>query len=424
MLQTSDQKQLIDLFIDPLQSALQNSRHQRSCPGISDSQWLQMGVERSLKECKTGRAFLQDWAMAHSDNSVRVSHFFETLKSKRRLGLVAEVNTQVAASMPAHADSRMDKLEDLAKVDVFAGDGHYHKTSVHELPIEGKRRAVGHFYTLNLRTHALTHLTAADHQDGLKKSEHDMHALKRTSTDQLRQGSKKGRQVLYVWDCAGIDIPQWHRWKQSAGIYFLSRLSDSMKLTFYSEMDFDRNDPVNRGVLTDQLVTNASSQVLFRYIKYRCPKTGIEYEFITSHMKIRPGVLAWLYKRRWDIEKTYDTFKNKMNERKAWAKSMTAKSMQAQFLCLAHNLMVLMEQTLSSNHDVCNTRETDRCKKRAIKSIVTAQRQGRRFAPMYLNPLKRSQLTLKFIRWLRYHLDANSSIQHAIDSLSRVYALF
>jgi hypothetical protein len=27
-------------------------------------------------------------------------------------------------------------------------------------------------------------------------------------------------------------------------------------------------------------------------------------------MKIRPGVLAWLYLRRWDIEKTYDTFKN------------------------------------------------------------------------------------------------------------------
>jgi len=34
-------------------------------------------------------------------------------------------------------------------------------------------------------------------------------------------------------------------------------------------------------------------------------------------MKIRPGVLAWLYKRRWDIEKTYDTVKNKMEESKA-----------------------------------------------------------------------------------------------------------
>ena len=81
----------------------------------------------------------------------------DLVKSDRLL--VKEVNTQVAASMPTHVDSKIDDLEDLAKVDVYAGDGHYHQTSTHELPIKGKRRAVGHFYTLNLRTHALTHLT-------------------------------------------------------------------------------------------------------------------------------------------------------------------------------------------------------------------------------------------------------------------------
>ena len=347
----------MDQFIAPVHRALETCKHQRTCPGLSGFQWLQMGV-------------------------------------------------------------------DLAKVDVYAGDGHYHQTSTHELPIRGKRRAVGHFYTLNLRTHALTHLTAADHRGGSKKAEHDMHALKRMSADQLRQGSKKGRQVLYVWDSAGIDIQQWRGWKQNAGIYFLSRSKDLMKFTFYGEMDFDRNDPVNRGILADQLVSNASSQVLFRYIKYRCPQTGNEYELITNHMKLRPGVLAWLYKRRWDIEKTYDTFKNKMNEQKAWAKSATAKTMQAQFLCLAHNLMVLMEQTLSSDHKVCNQKEIARSRKRTQGAIATAKRQGRAFAPMYLNPLKCSQLTLKFIRWLRYHLNANSSMQQAIDSLSRVYAVF
>ena len=118
-------------------------------------------------------------------------------------------------------------------------------------------------------------------------------------------------------------------------------------------------------------------------------------------MKLRPGVLAWLYKRRRDIEKTYDTFKNKMNEQKAWAKSTIAKTMQAQFLCLAHNLMVLMEQTLSSDHKVRNQKETVRSKKRTEAAVATAKGHGREFAPMYPNPLKRSQLTLKFIRWLR-----------------------
>ncbi len=83
-----------------------------------------------------------------------------------------------------------------------------------------------------------------------------------------------------------------------------------------------------------------------------------------------------------------------------------------------------MEQTLSSDHKVRNQKETTRSKKRTEAAVVTAKKQGRAFAPMYLNPLKRFQLTLKFIRWLRYHLDANSSMQRAIDSLSRVYAMF
>ena len=87
-------------------------------------------------------------------------------------------------------------------------------------------------------------------------------------------------------------------------------------------------------------------------------------------------------------------------------------------------MMVLMEQTLSSDHNVHNTKETARSKKRNQAAIATAKEQGRSFAPMYLNPLKRSQLTLKFIRWLRHHIDANSTMQQAVDSLTRVYAVF
>ena len=95
--------------------------------------------------------------------------------------------------MPTHPDDQIDALDDLAKIDIYAGDGHYHTTSTHELLIKGKRRAVGHFYTLNLRTHALTHLTSADHQGGRKKAEHSMHALKRMSSGQLRQDATKGK---------------------------------------------------------------------------------------------------------------------------------------------------------------------------------------------------------------------------------------
>ena len=60
--------------------------------------------------------------MVHSEGAIGVSHFFETLKSQRRLDLITEVNTRVAASMPSQEDSQIEDLEDLSKVDVYAGE--------------------------------------------------------------------------------------------------------------------------------------------------------------------------------------------------------------------------------------------------------------------------------------------------------------
>jgi len=40
---------------------------------------------------------------------------------------------------------------------------------------------------------------------------------------------------------------------------------------------------------------------------------------------------------RWDVEKVFDELKNKLGEKQAWATSKNAKTMQATFLCIAHN---------------------------------------------------------------------------------------
>jgi len=424
MQQPNDYKSLTEYFLTPARESLSHCSHTRECPELDDWQWIRMGVNRSINDERSGRSFLQDWAMS-DESSIGVGHFFETLKSSRRLQLIEEVNTTLAGSMPSHPDSLIDTLEELGGIDIYAGDGHYHAAGVHDAPIKGKRRAVGHFYTLNYRTHALTHLTAADLQGGRKKSEHDMHALKRMSSGQLRQGAAKGRQVLYVWDCAGTDMRQWYKWKQAAGVYFLSRAKDLMKITCYGEIEFDREDPINAGVLADQHAATETTGVMMRYIRYQCPRTGTEYEFITNHMKIRPGVVAWLYLRRWDIEKTYDTFKNKLSETKAWASSPTAKKMQAQFLCLAHNLMVLLECDITGKHGIINHQEIRRCEKRDAQARRECNQQNRPHSPLlFSNPHRRSQLTLKFIRWLRHHLRVGSLIYQALQSLRQVYATF
>jgi len=290
MQHTYDNQKIAELFFAPVGPLLEACAHQRLCPELSDWQWVRMGIERVIKDERSGRSFLQDWAMGEGrETPVQVSHFFQSLKSPRRLRLVEELSRTLAAAMPSHPCSLVPQIEELAKIDLYAGDGHYHAASAHDQPIKGKRRAVGHFYTLNLRSHGLTHLTACDLQGGRKKAEHDMHALKRLSIAQLRQGAAKGRQVLYIWDRAGIDLRQWHRWKQAGGLYFLSRAKENLKITRYGGIDFDREDPLNAGVLSDEQAATETAGVMCRYIRYRCPPSGTADAFITNQMKIRPG---------------------------------------------------------------------------------------------------------------------------------------
>jgi len=80
----------------------------------------------------------------------------------------------------------------------------------------------------------------------------------------LRQGAKKGRKVIYIRDRAGIDFAQWHQWKNQHAIYFVSRVKENMKLEHPLALDFDRNDPINAGVIFDEMVSNSSCTMMRR----------------------------------------------------------------------------------------------------------------------------------------------------------------
>jgi hypothetical protein len=238
-------------FFTPLLTACAGAARRRLCPDLPDERWLQLGVRRALEERPSGRAFLQHLA-ASGLEAPDTSHFFETLKSARRLGLVAEVSQALAVRLPVLDLSLWVSLPELAPFEVYAGDGHFHGAAAHDRPDpeDGVKYAVGHFFSLNLRTHALTHLALAD--QFARKKEHDMRALKRTRLEALRQGAASGRKVLYVWDRAGIDFRQWHEWKHRGGVYFLSREKENMKLEPIAQNPWDRTDPRNQGVLADE----------------------------------------------------------------------------------------------------------------------------------------------------------------------------
>jgi hypothetical protein len=189
------------LLLKPLAPLLDACAHRRDCPGLSDAPWLRAGLSRVLHAVPSGRGFVQQFAHllpGHLWHSL----FFAALKSPRRLALCAELSAALARSMPAN-DDPFAKLKALDSFELYAADGHWHGAAPHDPPLDGRHRAAGHFYALNLHTHAVRHLTAALDSS---KHERDMHALKRLGASALRQGAKKGRKVIYAYDCAGIDF--------------------------------------------------------------------------------------------------------------------------------------------------------------------------------------------------------------------------
>lgn len=106
-------------------------------------------------------------------------------------------------------------------------------------------------------------------------------------------------------------------------------------------------DPVNRGVERDEQGGTATRGVMLRRVTHTDPNSVTTYEFLPNEMTLRPDVIAQLYLMHWKIEKVFDDLKNKLRQTEAWAKSATAKEIRRQFICLAHNLIPLLEARLA-----------------------------------------------------------------------------
>ncbi|NOY80777.1 MAG: hypothetical protein GXP31_07205 [Kiritimatiellaeota bacterium] len=64
-------------------------------------------------------------------------------------------------------------------------------------------------------------------------------------------------------------------------------------------------------------------------------------------------------------------------ERKAWAKSATAKCQQAVFMCLAHDLMLLLERRIAVGEGVTDPKILTRRKARITENVKKAEAAGR-----------------------------------------------
>ena len=139
-------------------------------------------------------------------------------------------------------------------------------------------------------------------------------------------------------------------------------------------------------------------------------------------MTLPPGLIAHLYHRRWQIEKVFDCLKNKLNEKKSWAASQTAKSAQAQFLCLTHNLIRRMEHQLATQEAVVNQPDIQRHQKRLAEQKALTGNAGRSWSSTWETLQKPVQYSVKLVRWLRSSILSRLAWTAALPRLRALYA--
>ena len=402
-------------FLAPIDSALSKAINTRMCPQLTDSDFIKYGIMKVLLEGKSGRDFVQKMRMTYLATNLSVSLFFKSLGSARREKLTCEVAEELRQIVDAKilGTPGADPLEqhpELKGYAVYASDGHTHSASAHEPFRFGKKYPVTHIYSINLRTHTSVHNVLLKPEEN-KKKEHEVKALKRMEIKAMRMNEPIGTKVIHIYDPAITDYDQGYKWKQGSGIYVITMEKSNAVWKSRSNQFFDKEDKRNNGIISDEKVCSTNGFTM-RRIEYRDPVTCKIYLFLTNVMTLPPGLIAFLYFLRWNIEKMFDEFKNSLDEKKAWTGQESGKIQQAQFMSMTHNLMLLAEHELKYEHNIVDEKVQD-----LLLMEEKTQQTGREFNSLVAGCQRATKRSLQFIRWLRHCLAPSTLLDEALALL-------
>jgi hypothetical protein len=383
-------------FFGPALTLLHDYCRAESTDGaLPDARFIRLGLRRCLDHYDSGRDFLQ--ALADRGEPLARATFFGALHQPRRLVILEEVATRLAA----HAAQTLAEVDWLASVpgladrEVWAVDGHQIEHACHALrDAKGARVPPGSLFALDLHQ-GLMHAWDAHQGDGWRT--HEIKAFRAGLPAHVARKRRPGRPI-FIGDMAYIDNSFWTRLRlaEANSPVLITRQKDNMKPVSYGSRSFDRADPLNVGVLDYEMVGFDNALPMWR-VTYKDPENGAEFVFLTTDGTLRPGVVALLYRLRWKIEKTFNTFKSKLHLTKAWANGNTAQEIQAHFSALTHNLLALLVHRLAAQHDITEQKLVARHEAAADARTAGDRPQH----PFYFIAKLALQLSCQFIRLVR-----------------------
>jgi hypothetical protein len=383
-------------FFQPAMSLLHDyCRDEQIGGSLPDARFLRLGLERCLGSFDSGRDFLQ--YEADQGRELARATFFDALHQQRRLKVITEVSERLVRET-AKQLAGVDWLKDVPGLEgrsVWAVDGHQIEHACHAL-LDTKGRYVppGSLYALSLRQGILHSL--APHQGDGKRS-HEVKVFKSVLSKHIANNAIPERAIL-VADMAFIDNGYWSRIRlNSPGApALITRQKENMNPISYGQIPFDRNDPINAGVLGYEMVGFDNCLQMYR-VSYKDQINGADFVFLTTDSTLAPGVVALLYRLRWKIEKTYNTCKSKLHLTKAWANGTVAQQLQTHLTAITHNLLSILLHRLSKDHDITEKKLVAVHEKAAAKRTENSIPDH----PFFLIARLALQLSCQFIRTVR-----------------------
>ncbi len=323
------QETVLHDWFHPMETALNKVRYSdaifQSLPMVS---FALLGGLRQLLSINTLREQVQTlfhWDITANRTPVPRSTWSDAMSSNNRRNILRQAISHLVTYARTTLTDRLSNIEGIGQRAVLAIDATYQEESSHYyrvLPEDGGND--------NQKGHML--LTYYDLRCGMPvnvktetASMGEMRVLKEDNP-QATDWSRV-RNAIYVVDRAFIDGSYWDERKKQFKATVITRLKSTLVYSASRSRQVSAL-PCNEKVISDTEIDLKCAKGPWRLVEWQSPE-GFVYQYLTNDFSLEPGVVAFLYYRRWDEEKYFDNLKHDLANAKALSKNPVAIEQQA-----------------------------------------------------------------------------------------------
>jgi hypothetical protein len=396
-------KTVLAQLTEPLHKILGDLRHHHSqFTTLTMPLFSVLGCLRHLMGTTTLRGQVQDlYHLVEADKvPLARSTWSDALNSPQRQDVLERVLPKLYSLAQTQLPDRLADIPGLGERSVYAVDGTYQQESCHFQRSTPKQGG-----TDNPKGHCL--MPYFDVRLGIPidvsvdvSSAHETTLLKAYALEKHSLLRDEG--ALWLADRGFVDATFWDSIKQARDVEVITRFKTNLVIT---ERNARPIEPLllNEGILSDEHVQLKSSAQLWRLISYKT-STGQTYTYLTNNFDLEPGVIAFLYLRRWDEEKCFDTWKNDLGQKKAWGKGVTAIRNQTLLAIITSILVALLMSEQQKQWGIGDEKSLAKQEKRFHDAITEKQQNDKEkeTRPWYLlyynNVSKVSRQVFRFFK--------------------------